>query len=161
LERADIEVAATGQVENARVVMEDHLLMVSSFLLVMSILITAVGGLGLATTMSLAVRERTREFGVMRVVGAQPHMILGIVAVEGVVIGILSCLLAVPLSFPMSTVVGRAFGMIMFQTPIVFMPAPSGIIFWTGLVVLLSAIASVFPAAKATRIGASEALAFE
>ena len=45
---------------------DEHLLMIYVFLLVMSLILGAVGGLGLMTTMSLNVLERRREMGVLR-----------------------------------------------------------------------------------------------
>src|SRR4030067_3363026 len=52
------------------------------FLLLMSVLIAIVGGLGLMTTMSLNVFERTREIGVMRAIGATSGAILQLVILE-------------------------------------------------------------------------------
>ena len=65
-------VVESGQlmIEQRRVI-EDHLLMVASFLGAMSQLMIVVGGLALASTMGMAVLERTREIGVMRAIGAR------------------------------------------------------------------------------------------
>ena len=65
-----------------------HLLMVADFLGVMAWVMIAVGGLGLASTMSLAVLERTREIGVMRAIGARHGAIHLIIQVEGLVIAL-------------------------------------------------------------------------
>jgi ABC-type lipoprotein release transport system permease subunit len=80
--------------------------------------------------------------------------------VEGLFIGALSCAIAVPLSLPMSMVVGNGFGMIMFQTPIVFVTDPFGIAIWLAVTFVLSALASLYPAWRATRTVTSEALAY-
>ncbi len=159
-ERGGLEVSSSQLVAEARAIMEDHLLMVASFLLVMSLVSMVVGGLGLATTMSLAVLERTREIGVLRAIGAPHRTIRRIVIVEGLVIGILSSAIAVPLSLPMSVVVGNAFGRIMFQAPIVFVTAPSGLAIWMAVMLVLSTLASLYPAWIATRLTTSEALAY-
>ena len=50
----------------------------------MALLIVAVGGISLASTMSMNVLERTREIGVMRAIGARNADILQMVIVEGV-----------------------------------------------------------------------------
>ncbi|MBV7331717.1 ABC transporter permease [Chloroflexi bacterium TSY] len=55
-----------------------------TLLLVMTVLIAAVGALGLAGTMSINVIERTREIGVMRAVGASNGTVRNIILVEGV-----------------------------------------------------------------------------
>ncbi|MEE9264389.1 MAG: FtsX-like permease family protein [Vicinamibacteria bacterium] len=159
-ERGGLEVSSSQLVAEARAIMEDHLLMVANFLLVMALVSMMVGGLGLATTMSLAVLERTREIGVLRAIGAPHRTIRRIVIVEGLVIGILSSAIAVPLSLPMSVVVGNAFGRIMFQAPIVFVTAPSGLAIWMAVMLVLSTLASLYPAWIATRLTTSEALAY-
>jgi putative ABC transport system permease protein len=58
LQSAGLEVAVSKRIATTRVALEDHFFMVSGLLLAMAALIVAVGGLGLATTMSLAVMER-------------------------------------------------------------------------------------------------------
>jgi putative ABC transport system permease protein len=82
------------------------------------------------------------------------------VLAEGVCIGILSYLIAIPLSVPMSAVVGNGFGRIMFQAPIVYVTAPSGLLAWFVIVVLLSIVASFIPAQNATKRSTAEALAY-
>ena len=43
---------------------------VVAFLILMALLLAAVGGLGLTTTMSINILERVREIGVLRAIGA-------------------------------------------------------------------------------------------
>ena len=64
------------------------MLMIYVFLIVMSVILGGVGGLGLMTTMSLNVLERRREMGVLRAIGASPRAVWLIVVAEGVVIGV-------------------------------------------------------------------------
>src|SRR5205085_5416116 len=92
------DVATSQLLSQQRVVIEDHLLMVAGFLGNMSLLMIVVGGLGLASTMSLAVLERTREIGVLRAIGAQHGTILRMIQIEGLVIAVLSWAVAIPLS---------------------------------------------------------------
>lgn len=54
------------RIADVRKSMEDHLFLIATFLIIMSVLVVIVGGLGLATTISINVLERTREIGVMR-----------------------------------------------------------------------------------------------
>ena len=130
-------------------------------MMVMALMIIVVGGVGLATTMSLAVMERPREIGIMRAIGAPHRTIHTIVVVEGLCIGLLSCVIAIPLSVPMSVVVADGFGRIMFQTPVAFVATPSGVATWTAIVLVLSALASLLPALRATQRTLAETLAFE
>ena len=144
-----------------RSVIEDHLLMVAGFLGNMSLLMIVVGGLGLASTMSLSVLERTREIGVLRAIGAQHSAILVMVQVEGLVIALLSWAVAIPLSLPMSIALGNAFGRVMLKVPVRLVPELSGVALWMGVVVALSLVACAWPAIRATRITTAAALAYE
>ncbi|MFI5312042.1 MAG: ABC transporter permease [Gemmatimonadales bacterium] len=158
---AGFEVDNGQLVQANRVVVEDHLLMVAGFLLVMAQLTIVVGGLGLASTMSLAVLERTREIGVLRAIGARHGAILGMIQVEGLVISLLSWLLAIPLSLPMSVFLGRAFARVMFPVATTFVPEWSGVATWFGVVLVVSLAACAWPASRATRIPTAVALAYE
>jgi putative ABC transport system permease protein len=162
LAAAGFEVASAQLMTESRRVMEDHMLMVAGFLLIMSQAMIIVGGLGLASTMSLSVLERTREIGVLRAIGARHRAILTIVQVEGLVIGLASWALAIPLSIPMSVVLGNTFGRIMIPVRrLTILPEPSGIMLWLGVVVVVSLVASAWPAYRATRITTAAALAYE
>lgn len=162
LTAAGFEVASGQLMVESRRVTEDHLLMVAGFLLIMSQAMIVVGGLGLASTMSLSVLERTREIGVLRAIGARHRAILAIVQVEGLVIGLASWALAIPLSIPMTVVLGNAFGRIMLPVKIVtWIPETSGMLLWLGVVVAVSLLACAWPGYRATRITTAAALAYE
>lgn len=66
-----------------------------------------VGVIGLASTMSANVLDRTREFGVMHAIGARPQAVRRIV-VEGVFLAITSCLVAVIPALALTAVLGAA-----------------------------------------------------
>ncbi|MEP6507869.1 MAG: FtsX-like permease family protein, partial [Gemmatimonadales bacterium] len=144
-----------------RQVVQDHMLMVAGFLGIMAKLIIIVGGLGLASTMSIGVLERTREIGVLRAIGAAHRSIFSMVQVEGLVISVLSWLAAIPLSVPMSVILARAFGRVMIPVPVKYVPELSGVIVWLAIVVGVSIVACAWPAARAMRVTAAKALAYE
>ena len=154
-------VSSSQLMAEQRLVFGDHLLMVAGFLGNMSLLMIVVGGLGLASTMSLSVLERTREIGVLRAIGAQHSVILIMVQVEGLVIALLSWAVAIPLSLPMSITLGNAFGRVMLKVPVRLMPELSGVAQWLSVVVVLSLIACAWPAMRATRITTAAALSYE
>ena len=161
LQDLGFEVSSTQSMTQQRAIVEDHLLMVAGFLGNMSLLMIVVGGLGLASTMSLAVLERTREIGVMRAIGARHGSILAMVQIEGLVISGLSWALALPLSIPMSVALGIAFGRVMLKVPMILLPNAAGVLQWLGVVVVLSLIACAWPAVRATRITTAAARAYE
>jgi putative ABC transport system permease protein len=130
-------------------------------LLGMAALTAAVGGIGMASTMSINVVERRREIGVMRSTGATSFAIAAIFVAEGVLLGVLSCLFAVPISVPSSRLFSDVVGDTLFSLPFDFVYSISGVGLWLGIVVVLSALASLWPALRATRVSVREALAYE
>lgn len=161
LERGGLAVERGQLMTESRRVREDHLLMVARFLLVISQLMIVVGGLGLASTMSLSVLERTREIGVLRTLGARHGSILTLVQVEGLVIALASWALALPLSLPMSALLATRFGQVMFPLAVRYVPEVSGVLAWLGLVLVVSIVACAWPALRAMRIPTARALAYE
>jgi putative ABC transport system permease protein len=161
LGRAGFDVESSQLVQANRAAVESHLLLVVSFLMAMAQLALLIGGLGLASTVSLSVLERTREIGVLRAIGASHSSILWMVQIEGLVISMLSWLLAIPLSVPMSLILGRAFGKVMFPVPPAYVPEASGVAIWFGVVLGVSLLACAWPARRATRITTAAALAYE
>jgi putative ABC transport system permease protein len=161
LEEGGFQVANAQLMSAGRAALEDHMLMVVGFLLVMSQLTVAVGGLGLASTMSLAVLERTREIGVLRAIGASHRAILSMIQIEGLVIALASWALALPLSVPLSALLGRRFGEVMMPVPVRYVPEPSAMLVWLFVVVTVSLVASAWPARRAMRVTTAAALAYE
>jgi putative ABC transport system permease protein len=134
---------------------------ITSLLLAMSVLAGLVGSLGLMGTMSINVLERSREVGVMRAIGASSGAIVGIFIVEGVILGLLSTCFAIPLSYPSSRLFGDALGSLLFKVPLNFRYSVIGLLIWLSVIVILSALASLWPALRAARTSVREALAYE
>ncbi len=131
------------------------------FLLIMALLTAAVGAMGLTGTMGMNVLERTREIGVMRAIGATDGEIMRMVIVEGLVIGSISWLLGLFLSIPITYGLSLIVSLAVFETPIEVVFTPVGYLIWLGLVIVLSALASVLPARNAARLTIREVLAYE
>ena len=140
---------------------DQHLLMIYVFLVVMSGIIAAVGGLGLATTMSLNVMERRREMGVLRAIGASPSVVMGIVATEAVVVGLMSWLLAALAAWPLSRLIGNFLISLIFRSKPDFVFQLQGLWIWLAVSVFSSALASLLPARSAAKMTVREALAYE
>jgi putative ABC transport system permease protein len=156
-----IDVQSTQSMSEQRAVIEDHLLMVAGFLGMMAKLIIIVGGLGLASTMSMSVLERTREIGVMRAIGAPHRTIFSIVQIEGLVISLLSWVVAIPVSAPMSAILSQAFARVMFPVPTHYLAPLSGMLGWLAVATVVSIVACGWPALRAMRIPVTKALAYE
>lgn len=161
LESVGVKVSSVQTIADLRARQASIFDFIIAAMLVMSFLIAVVGGLGLAGTMSLNVIERIREIGIMRAVGASDGVVLQIVMVEGMVIGILSWLMAASISLPMSKLLLDAVGNIIFQFPLSFSFSPTGAVVWLGLSLVLAALASFWPAWNASRVTVRDVLAYE
>ena len=73
LEREHISVSATIPVWLLHNAIAAHMKVLVNSLMAMAILMALVGTLGLMSTMSMNILERTREIGVMRAIGATPQ----------------------------------------------------------------------------------------
>ena len=131
------------------------------FMLVMALLIGVVGGLGLMGTMGMNVMERIREIGVMRAIGASNGDIQQIVVLEGIMIGIVSWVMGIVLSIPITYALNYGVGVSMFQSPLDFVFGIQGIIAWLVGVLILASLASLLPAWNASRLTIREVLAYE
>jgi putative ABC transport system permease protein len=132
-----------------------------SFLLMMALLTAFVGSIGLAGTMGMNVLERTREIGVMRAIGAVDFEIIKSVVIEGVMIGLITWVLAVGLSFPISKLLLNIISTSMFGSTLELVYTTQGMMMWLGIVVMLSIVASILPARNAARLTIREVLSYE
>lgn len=160
-DRAGIGVLSNFLIAEERQEMDAAFSIIVSLLMVMTLILATVGGLGLMGSMSLNVIERTREIGVMRAFGASSAAIFRIVIVEGLLIGMMSCIPAIGLSLPISIFLARNIGLSFLDFPLPATCSTGGILAWAVLVIVLSAIASFFPALRAVRLTVTEVIAYE
>jgi putative ABC transport system permease protein len=130
-------------------------------LLFTSVLIAVVGGLGLAGTMSMSVMERVREIGVMRSVGAGTNTLRFMFIAEGVFIGIMSSIIALILSIPLTGSFAEVLGSAMFGWAFPSTLTLTGPILWVIIALGIATLASLAPAQRASQISIREALAYE
>jgi putative ABC transport system permease protein len=155
-----LEVSSFWSAEDERASTWNQFTPILYILLMMALLAAVVGSIGLMGTMSINVVERTREIGVMRATGATSAAIAGVFVTEGVLLGVLSWLIAVPFSHPG----GRLFSDLVGQTmhlPFDYSYSAVGVVVWLVIVIVLSTLASLWPALRATRVSVREALAYE
>jgi putative ABC transport system permease protein len=161
LESEGLRARSSSSKADSRFGFDQHMLMIYVFLIVMSLIIGGVGGLGLMTTMSLNVLERRREMGVLRAIGATPLMIAIIVVAEGLIIGFVSWLFASLAAWPVSKFVGDAFVRLLFRDGMDFVFEPLGLVIWLAASLVFGSVATLIPAWRASRSTVRESLAYQ
>ena len=132
-------------------------------------LFTLLSGIvGVSNIMLITVKERTREFGIRKAIGAKPSSILRLIITESVVIttffGYIGMVLGVAANEYMDATIGRTkvssgpFEVTMFYDPTVGIDV---CVAATAVMVLAGTLAGLIPARKAARIRPIEALRAE
>lgn len=123
-----------------------------------SVVMALVGAIGLLATLSMAVLERQKEIGVMRSLGAGSTTIMIQFLVEGILVAVIAWLIGLPLSYLIGTGINTALELedfFTFEYPILV--AVQGLI---GII-LLAAIASIWPSVAAARKTVSDILRYQ
>jgi putative ABC transport system permease protein len=131
-----------------------------TLLAAVAIVMGMVGAMGLSGALSLSVLERRREIGVMRAIGASSLRIATLFIGEGLALGLLSWLIALPFSIPAGYGMSQALGMAL-QGEIIFHFTMTGPLYWLIMITILSIGASWLPARTATQISVRESLAYQ
>ncbi|MBR1682862.1 MAG: ABC transporter permease [Bacteroidaceae bacterium] len=129
-------------------------------------LFTLLSGIvGVSNIMLITVRERTREFGIRKAIGASPASILRIIITESVVVtgffGYIGMILGIGATYYMDATLGSKpietglFTATMFVDPTVGLGTCLGV---TAVLIIAGTIAGLMPALKAARVRPVEAL---
>ena len=159
-ERHNLKVAGSQVQLDQRATNEWQFSLVTSMLLALSVIIALVGAIALMGALSIGVIERTKEIGVLRAIGARSPTIMRIFVMEGVLQGMLSWMIAVPISLLVSPTAAKAMGTVMFGATLDYQYNWMAVFIWLGIVVVISVLASIFPARGATRISVRDSLAY-
>lgn len=140
---------------------------ISLFIWVIGIGTLAAGIVGVSNIMLITVRERTREFGIRKAIGATPFSILKLIIVESILItavfGYFGMITGVGLTEAINMVMessnmGKASSnddMSIFMNPTVSLSIALSA---TALIIVAGVLAGYFPARKAVKITAIEAM---
>ncbi|MEM8859630.1 MAG: FtsX-like permease family protein, partial [Chloroflexota bacterium] len=126
----------------------------------LSMVMGVVGGIGLMGALSISVMERTKEIGVLRAIGAKTPVVAGMFVMEGILQGIMSWAIAVPLAYFTSRPMALALGRILLDTELDFAFSWAAVGSWLFAVILIATLASLLPARSASRISVRESLAY-
>jgi len=161
LEAEGASVASTVPFTLLRNAIAEHMAVLVGALLAMASLTALVGTLGLMSTVSVNLLERTRELGVMRAIGATPGSIRYLAVMEAVIIAAMSLFFAFALSLPTSAFLGRLIGNMAFRTPLPLSIAPLALVLWAVLILVGAVLASLYPSGRASRLTVRDALSYE
>jgi putative ABC transport system permease protein len=129
-----------------------HMLPLIVVFLALSIGISIVGFAGLSSSMGSNVLERTREFGIMRAIGASSATVRRLVVLEGIFIALASCIHRSGICCTSHTDYLPMAGL--FQISVL------GIVIWLVVVMLGAALATLAPAWRASQLTVREALTY-
>lgn len=159
-EKRNWDIADTQTIYEDRSFFDNFFIQYLGMLFGLAVIMAVVGGIGLTGSLSISVVERTREIGVMRAIGAKTPVLMAMFILEGVLQGLISWTVAVPVSFilgrPLANVVGEA----MFDVALDYQYNLQAVFIWLVTVVIISILASVMPARSATTISVRESLAY-
>jgi putative ABC transport system permease protein len=153
-------VKSAASVSRSEAISEGHLGPVILILLGIALPLGVVGVIGLASTMSANILDRTREFGVMHAIGAPPKTVRRIVTAEGVFLALASCLVAALPTLGLTAVLGAGLGNLFMSAPLPYRISIPAIVIWTAIVILGAVLATEAAATRASRLTVREALAY-
>jgi putative ABC transport system permease protein len=113
-----------------------------------------VGGIGIMNIMLVSVRERTREIGIRKAIGARGSDILAQFLVEALTLSLLGGLLGVALGLGVSALIARVAGWTFAFTPATLAAAVVSSL-------LVGVVFGVWPARQAARLDPIAALRYE
>lgn len=132
---------------------------ISNALLAFGMIALFVGGFIIFNTFSITVAQRTREFGMLRTLGAHRRQVLGAVLLEAAIIGLVASALGIlgGIAFVAGIIaLFKAFGLDVPSSGLVISPNTVLIALLVGVSVTI--VASLAPARRATRVTPLEAL---
>ncbi len=137
-------------------------------------LIVLVAAFGIASTLFMVVMEKTRDIAILKSMGATGTSIMKIFVLEGLIIGVIGTILGVISGLlvafnlePIINVIQKITGQNFFSKDVYYLDrfpslvVPSDVVLISVTAVLISFIATLYPAWQASRMLPAEALRYE
>ncbi len=145
--RADLKDAIAGELG-----------FISTFLLVFALLALFVGAFIIANTFTMSVRQRMREFALLRAVGGSPTQVFSSIVIQALVIGVVGSALGVLGGFGLVTAIGSLFRQMDMSLSSSVPLSASTIVTGVAVGVLVSVLAAALPARRAALVPPVEAM---
>lgn len=137
---------------------------ITAFIIVIGIASLLAGIVGVGNIMLITVKERTKEIGIRKAIGATPFSVLKLIIFESILIttvaGYIGIVIGVGITEGISTIMANApsDGPSIFKDPTVDL---STVIWATVVLIIAGTIAGLIPALKATKVSPIEAMRAE
>jgi len=126
-----------------------------------TVALLAVGALSVLITLLFTVRERYREFAVLKTLGFTPRQVAASVISGSILLAGIALVVGIPLGILFTRLSLNYIGVeIGVGAPFGTMPGPLGITLIVPLILLVAVLGSLFPARRASSITVSQALRF-
>jgi putative ABC transport system permease protein len=157
---------ATAQVQSAQSQdrfdlsgLDSFLKILRTALLVFGFISLFVGAFIIFNTLSITVAQRTKEFGLLRMIGASRRQVLGSVVLEAVVIGLIASIVGIAAGFGLAKLIN-----VLFTSSGIDLPTTGTVLASRTIIVAIAVgvgittLAGLGPALRATRIAPVAAL---
>jgi putative ABC transport system permease protein len=161
LQNQHLDISQIETMPNLRKTSDTSFSYVIGMLLVLACIVALVGGIGLMGSLWISVIERTKEIGILRSVGAISSIIIRMFMLEGIVQGLMSWVIAVPISILVAPALASALGQTMFKSGLDYAYNIQAVFVWLGIVLVISALASFIPARSAAQVNVRQSLNYE
>jgi len=139
----------------------EHLQVIVTFLSIISLMAVLVGGLSIASSISISISERRRELGILRAVGVNSKQMIKMISFEVIIMGLAGWLVGLIIAYPISIYAGNYFGQIFLHSNLDNTVSISGAIIWFVISISVSFISGYIPARTAAKSALSEMLTYE
>jgi putative ABC transport system permease protein len=161
LQNQHLEISQIETMPNLRKTSDTSFSYVIGMLLVLACIVALVGGIGLMGSLWISVIERTKEIGILRAVGAVSPIIIRMFMLEGVIQGLMSWMIAIPISILVAPALANALGQTMFKSGLDYAYNIQAVFVWLGIILVISALASFIPARSAAQVNVRQSLNYE
>jgi putative ABC transport system permease protein len=133
---------------------------VVSMLLGLAMLVATVGAIGLMGSLGISVWSGGGRSASCALLAPAPGPSWPSLTMEGMLQGVMSWLVAMPLSFVLAQPLARALGQTMIEVDLDYAYNFPAVFVWLAAVLIISVLASILPARDAIRVSVRESLAY-